>query len=266
MKLSKILIPFTILLLALSACTSDQKIKEQVAKALKDDPKILAEAIEKNPAEIIDALQKAARSAQEELAKKRDDEEKKKLEESFDKPLMAAIRPDEAIRGVKGAPITLVEYSDFECPFCSKGYETVTELLKKYEGKIQFVYKHLPLSFHEQAMISAQYYEAIRLQDANKAFQFHDEIFKNQRKLKNGVAFLDATAKQVGANMAKLKKDIESDVVKNRIAEDLKEAADFGMQGTPGFLLNGIPVRGAYPAEHFGQLIDELVKRGKLKI
>lgn len=251
---------------ALVGCTSDQKIKEQVAKALKEDPKILAEAIENNPAEIIDALQKAARSAQEGLAKKRDEEEKKKLEESFDKPLVAKIRDDEAIRGTKGAPITVVEYTDFECPFCSRGFETVNQLLTQYNGKIQFVLKHLPLSFHEQAMPAAQYYEAIRLQDPKKAFAFHDEVFKNQRKLKNGKAFLDATAKQVGADMAKLKKDVDSESVKARIEEDMKEAADFGMQGTPGFLVNGVPVRGAYPIEHFNQIIEELKKRGKLSL
>ncbi len=265
MKLSKTLLVLVVGVL-LAACTSEQKIKEQVAKALKDDPKILAEAIEKNPAEIIDALQKAARSAQDELAKKRDEDDKKKLEESFDKPLVAVIRADESIRGIKGAPITLVEYSDFECPFCTRGFETVQQILKQYEGKVQFVYKHLPLSFHEQAMISAQFYEAIRLQDPKKAFAFHDEVFKNQRKLKNGRSFLEATAKQVGADMNKLKKDVDSDVVKNRIAEDMKEAAEFGMQGTPGFLLNGVPVRGAYPIDHFVQIIEELKKRGKLTL
>lgn len=250
----------------LLGCTSDQKIKEQVAKALKEDPKILAEAIEKNPAEIIDALQKAARSAQEDLAKKRDEEEKKKLEESFDKPLVAKIRSDEAIRGTKGAPLTVVEYTDFECPFCARGYETVNQLLTQYNGKVQFILKHLPLSFHDNAMPAAQYYEAIRIQDPKKAFAFHDEIFKNQRKLKNGKPFLEATAKQVGADMARLKKDVDSDAVKARIEEDMKEAAEFGMQGTPGFLVNGVPVRGAYPIEHFNQIIEELKKRGKLSL
>lgn len=250
----------------LSSCTSDEKMKEQMTKLLKDDPKILTEAIEKHPVEILEALQKAAKQAQEEMGKRREDEEKKKLEESFDKPLVAEIRSDEAMRGPKDAPITLVEYSDFQCPFCSRGYETVQALMKKYDGKIRFVYKHLPLSFHEQAMISAQYFEAIRLQDEKKAFAFHDEIFKNQKKLQNGVAFLDATAKQVKADMGKLKKDLNSDAVKNRIAADMKEAEKFGMQGTPGFLLNGIPVRGAYPAEYFTNLVDELQKKGKLKI
>lgn len=265
MKFSKLLVVFMSTLL-LASCTSDEKLKQQMSKILKEDPKILTEAIEKNPAEFITALQNAAKNAQEEMGKKREEDEKKKLEESFDKPLMAEIRSDETFRGPKDAPITLVEYSDFECPFCSRGYETVMQLMNKYPGKIRFVYKHLPLSFHEQAMPAAQYYEAVRLQDEKKAFAFHDEIFKNQAKLKNGAAFLDATAKKVGADMAKLKKDLNSDAVKNRIEADIKEAGSFGMQGTPGFLLNGVPVRGAYPAEYFDTLIAELQKRGKLKL
>ena len=265
MKFSKLLVLFLSTLL-LASCTSDEKMKQQMAKILKEDPKILTEAIEKHPAEFITALQNAAKNAQESMGKVREEEEKKKLEESFDKPLVAEIRKDESIRGPKDAPLTLVEYSDFECPFCTRGYTTVMDLMKKYEGKIRFVYKHLPLSFHEQAMPAAQYYEAIRLQDEKKAFAFHDEIFANQGKLKNGIAFLDATTKKVGADLAKVKKDINSDAVKNRIAADIKEAGEFGMQGTPGFLLNGVPVRGAYPAEHFVTLVDELQKRGKVKL
>lgn len=265
MKFAKLLVVFLSAAM-LASCTSDEKLKEQMSKILQENPKVLTDAIEKHPAEFITALQNAAKNAQEAMGKQREEEEKKKLEESFDKPLLAEIRSDEAIRGPKDAPITLVEYSDFECPFCSRGYETVQALMQKYNGKIRFIYKHLPLSFHEQAMISARYYEAIRLQDEKKAFAFHDEIFKNQRKLKNGEAFLQATAKQVGADMAKLKKDLNSDAVTKRIEDDQKEAANFGMQGTPGFLLNGIPVRGAYPTEYFVNLIDELQKRGKLKL
>lgn len=265
MKVLNVLVVFSMMAL-LGSCTSDEKMKEQMTKILKDDPKVLTEAIEKHPAEFIEALQKAAKNAQEEMGKKREEEEKKKLEESFDKPLVAEIRKDEAVRGPAEAAITLVEYSDFECPFCSRGYDTVQALMKKYDGKIRFIYKHLPLSFHEQAMITARYFEAVRLQDAKKAFAFHDEIFKNQKKLKNGEAFLQATAKQVGADMAKLKKDLNSDAVSARIEQDQKEAGKFGMQGTPGFLLNGIPVRGAYPVEYFVNLVDELQKKGKLKL
>jgi protein-disulfide isomerase len=250
------------LLVTLVACTS----KDELKKLIKENPEIITDAIEANPDKFIEALNKAVRKAQEGEGNKREDDEKQQLEESFKNPLVATIRPDELIRGTKGAPITLIEYSDFECPFCSRGYATVIELLKKYEGKIQFVYKHLPLSFHQQAMIASQYYEAIRLQDSKKATEFHDKIYQNQRKLQNGEAFLKATAKEVKADMAKLAKDINSAEVKKRIDEDMAEAAKFGFQGTPGFILNGIPVRGAYPTTHFADLIEELKKRGKLSL
>lgn len=260
------IVSFSVILMTAASCQTSTINKDDLAHTLKENPEIITQAILAHPAKFIETLQSAAKLAQEDLKNKQESEEKKKLESSFENPLVATIRNDESIRGTKGAPITLIEYSDFECPFCSRSYETVKTLLKKYDGKIQFVYKHLPLNFHEQAMISAQYYEAIRLQDANKAFKFHDEIFQNQRKLKNGKSFLDATAKSLGVNMSKLNKDINSEAVKNRIAEDMNEAQKFGMEGTPGFLLNGVPIKGAYPEEYFEQILSELKKRGKLNI
>lgn len=246
-----------------SACTTS---KDDLKKMLKENPDIITEAIEANPNKFIDALNNAVKAAQEGEGKRREEEEKKQLEESFNNPLQAEIRSDESFRGNKDAPITLIEYSDFECPFCSRGFSTVMELMKKYEGKIRFAYKHLPLSFHPQAMPAAQYYEAIRLQSPEKAWQFHDAIYKDQRKLQNGEAFLKATAKGLGVDMAKLAKDVKSEEVQKRIDADMAEAAKFGFQGTPGFLLNGVPVKGAYPTSHFDTIIEELKKRGKITI
>ena len=258
----KKLMVLAVVVLMATACTS----KEDLKKMLKEDPSIITEAIEANPAKFIDALNNAVKSAQEGEGKRREEEEKKALEASFENPLQPEIRSDESFRGNKDAPITLVEYSDFECPFCSRGFGTVMELMDKYEGKIRFAYKHLPLSFHPQAMPAAQYYEAIRLQSPEKAWQFHDAIYKNQRALQNGEKFLEAEAKKLKVDMAKLKKDIKSEEVQKRIDADMAEAAKFGFQGTPGFLLNGIPVKGAYPASHFEGLIKELEKRGKIKL
>lgn len=264
----KLLIPALLIGAAalITSCTSDKALKEQIVKIMQENPTLLAEAIEKHPVEVMTAIQNASKSAQGEMAKQREVEEKKALEENFEKPLVAKIRTDEIIVGAKDAPITLVEYSDFECPYCSRGYETVKSLMTKYDGKIRFVFKHLPLPFHKQAMISAQYYEALRLQDGKKATAFHDEVFKNQAKLQEGTKYLDSVVKKVGGNLAKVKTDIKSEKVAERIKEDGVEAASFGMQGTPGFLLNGVPVRGAYPPEHFVSIVEELQKRGKLKI
>lgn len=245
---------------------SDEQIKAQVKKALEEDPKLLISAIEKNPVEFAEAMRSAIGKAQSVLKKRQEEDEKKKLEEKFDKPLVPEIRKDEMIRGPKNAPLTLVEYSDYECPFCSRGFNTVMDLISKYGDNIRFVYKHLPLSFHKNAMIASQYHEALRLQDEKKAWKFHDEIFKNQGKLKSGEAFVKKLAKEVGADMKRLAKDVNSDAVKKRIQEDMKEAASFGMQGTPGFLLNGIPVKGAYPASYFYDIVEKLKKKGKVKL
>lgn len=251
-----------ILLLALTACTS----KDELKKLMKENPDIITEAIEANPDKFIDALNNAVKKSQESMAKKREQDESKALEESFNNPLTPNIRADDVIRGDKDAPLTLVEYSDFECPFCARGFNTVMELLEKYKGKIRFVYKHLPLSFHPQAMISAQYYEAIRLQDPAKATQFHDRLYKDQRKLQGGENYLKSVAKDLKVDMTKLAKDVNSEAVKKRIEEDMAEAAKYGFQGTPGFLMNGIPVRGAYPTSHFVELVDKLKAKGKVSL
>ncbi|MBT3236290.1 MAG: DsbA family protein [Bdellovibrionales bacterium] len=258
------LLLFIMSVLVLAGCQTN--MKDEVSKVIEENPEILIKAIEAKPAEFVMAFQKAVKNAQGALAEKKRKEEEKQLEERYDNPLKPVIRSDESIRGTKGAPLVLIEYSDFECPFCSRGFDTVRTLLEKYDGKLQFVYKHLPLSFHPSAMIAAQYYEAIRLQSEDKAFKFHDAIFANQRKLKNGEKFLKKTAKKLKLNMKKLATDIKSKKVMDRIKSDQQEASKFGMQGTPGFILNGIPVKGAYPPDYFVGIVDQLVKRGKVKL
>lgn len=257
------LIILTMIALIVSACNVNEK---QLAETLKKNPKILTDAIKENPAEFIEALNEAVKSAQGDLRKKQEEAERKKLEESFSNPLKAEIRKDELIRGPKDAPITLIEYSDFECPFCTKGFKTVQDLMDKYGNKIRFVYKHLPLSFHPNAMPAAQYYEAIRMQSEDKAAKFHDKVFADQGGLRKGEKFLKKLAKDVGADMKKVQKDKDSKAVKERIAQDMAEAKKFGFQGTPGFLLNGIPVKGAYPTSHFVQIVEQLKEKGKLSL
>jgi len=266
MKKLKTLSMISALLLLVGSCTSEKVVKDQVEKVIKENPSLILGAIEKDPAGFVQALQNAVKSSKEQMAKKREEEEKKKFENSFSNPLKPEIRSEEVIRGTKGAPLVLVEYSDFECPYCSRGYEVMTKFLEKYKGKASFVYKHQPLSFHPNAMPAARYYEAMRMQSHDLASKFHDEIFKKQSKLRNGESFLKGLAKKLGANMSKLSKDLKSEEITKRIAQDQKEANKFEMHGTPGFLLNGIPIRGAYPLNHFDKIVKELEKRGLVKL
>ena len=250
-------------IVALVLATSCVGGKEGIREALKEDPSILTDAMRANPVEFFEALSEVAGNARKQMQERK---AQKELEDGIKNPRVANIRPDEAIRGTKGAPLTLVEYSDFECPYCTRGFQTVRAMLKKYEGKIQFVYKHLPLSFHPNAMIAGQYYEAARLQGHDKAFKLHDEIFANQSKLKGGEKFLKKLAKKVGLDVRRLARDAKKKEIIARIKEDMAEAAKFGFKGTPGFLINGVPVRGALPAEHFDRIIEKLVEMGKVKL
>ena len=258
----------------LTSCKSKMSDEEQakmIKKVIMEDPELIANAIKKYPAKIMFALQDAAKNSRKEMAKQEEKSQLGKIQDFIKSPLSPKIRSDETIRGTKGGSLTLVEYSDFQCPYCIKGFDAVVKkLLEKYKGKIQFIYKHLPLSFHSEARIASKYYEAIRLQSEKKAFKFHDELFtaSSQQKMRAGKEkYLKEVAKLVGVkNMKKLMKDIKSAAVEKRIKEDELEARKFNISGTPGFILNGIPVKGAYPLSYFENIITMLKNAKKIKL
>jgi protein-disulfide isomerase len=106
-------------------------------------------------------------------------------------------------------------------------------------------------------MPAAKRFEAIALQSSEKAFKFHDEVFQNQQKLQGGEKYLDEVAKKVGADMARMQRDMESSAVRARIEADVEEAKKLEIRGTPGFVLNGVVVRGALPLAHFEQILEK---------
>lgn len=187
----------------------------------------------------------------------------RQMEEDFNNPKKVEVAKDRASVGPRSAPITLIEYSDFQCPYCKRGWEVVEGLKKKYGKKIFFTFKHLPLtSIHPMAMPAAKYFEAIARQSSAKAYEFHDKLFGAQEKLSSeGEKFLEETAKAVGANLKKLKKEMDSDTVKKRIDADQAEATSLGFQGTPAFVIAGVRVSGALPQEHFEQIIERRLKQ-----
>ena len=242
--------------LVITACAPSSK---QLKEAIEKDPSIVFVAIEKDPEKFIEVVNLAAQNAQKKQQEKMAGEESKKREEEFKNPLKPEIQEGRVIFGKKDAKITIVEYSDFECPYCSRGYATVKQVLAEYPNDVRIVFKHLPLDFHPNAMPAAKYFEALAMQDHGKAEKLHDTIFENQGKLKEGgEKFLKETAKKLGANMAKLEKDLASDQVAKRVQADMEEAKKFNFSGTPGFLINGISLRGAYPASEFKTIIDKL--------
>jgi protein-disulfide isomerase len=252
--LKKLLVLLSGLALAAAGCApTAQQLKEAVEK----DPSIVFVAIEKDPVKFIEIVNKAARDAQGKMAEKQQEDENKKRDEEFKNPLKPEIQEGRAVQGPASAPITIVEFSDFECPYCSRGYNTVKEVLKAYPEKVKFVFKHLPLDFHPKAMPAAKYFEALNRQGADKAYAYHDMLFENQDKLKaQGEAYMKEVAKKVGADMKKLEKDLADTALMDRINADVAEAQKFGISGTPGYVINGVSLKGAYPFSEFKSIID----------
>ncbi len=241
----------------LLACFMLAGCSKALEKAVEQNPDIVFNAIKKNPKQFIEVVNEAARKAQEESRGDEEKAESTRMEEEFKSPKSPKVDEARVIFGPKTAPITIVEYSDFECPYCTKGYENLKEVRKMYGDKVRIVFKHLPLDFHPMAMPAAKYFEAMAMQKPDQVEKFHDEIFENQRELKEKKEeFLKSTAKKLGADVARLAKDAESDAVKAKVAADMEEAKSFGFSGTPGFLINGVSLKGAYPPQFFQKIID----------
>lgn len=165
------------------------------------------------------------------------------------------------VRGKSAAPITIIEYTDFQCPYCAQGARTVSAVMARYEGKVKLVVKHYPLPFHPAAMPAALYFEAIALQSPDKAWQYYDLVFANPQRLTESEDFLKAVAAGIGVDMQKLERDARSPEIYKRIAADMQEFQQAGYDGVPAFVINGKALIGAQPAAKFVEVIDELLKK-----
>lgn len=231
--------------------------REDLKKALEANPDLVLSALRK--ADKMKFFEMVVESQQEYQRNKAREEarlEAEEREKALKNPLKPSIGPDARTRGNANAPITIVEYSDFQCPYCTQGFKNLEVLRKKHGDKLRVVFKNFPLNFHPMAMPAAQWFEALALQSPEKAWTFHDMLFENQSKLSE--EYFRQLTKDLGLDVAKAAKDAKSDAVRNKIEADIKEAKGFGIEGTPAYLINGVPLRGAYPIGAFDDIISKL--------
>ncbi len=158
------------------------------------------------------------------------------------------------MKGDKDALITIIEGSEFQCPFCSRVNPTMKKLLEEaYPGKIRVFFVHNPLPFHKDAKLASQAAHAAHLQ--GKFWEFHDKCFANQKALKEDN--LKKFAQELGLNMAKFEKDMKDPKTVAKVESDSKLLQKFGARGTPGFFINGRSFSGARPFEMFKSFIDK---------
>jgi len=160
-------------------------------------------------------------------------------------------------KGPENAVVTIVEWSDFQCPFCNRVSPTLAKIEDEYGDNVQLVFKHMPLSIHPQAPQAHAAAEAAHRQ--GKFWEMHDRIFGNQRDL--SVATLESHARAIGLDMDRYGRDVADASIKQRIDEDMEQAQELNVTGTPAFFINGRFLSGAQPFENFKRAIDAAIER-----
>jgi len=164
------------------------------------------------------------------------------------------------VLGPKTAPVTVIEFGDFECPFCGRAEATVQELQKQYGDKVRWAYKNMPLPFHPHAMPAAK--AAMAAFKQGKFWEYTRLIWENQQNLSHESVLTDL-AKQAGLDMDTFNADRASQEVEEWIKADMMEAQQLGADGTPYFIINGQAVSGALPKDSFEKVIDAALAKAK---
>ncbi len=168
------------------------------------------------------------------------------------------VRPVDASRdhiwGNADAKVTLIEYSDFECPFCGRHYSTMKQLKEAYPNDIRVVFRHFPLSFHAEAQKAAEASECAA--DQGKFWEMYDIIFEANLAGDMSVSKWKSAASDLGLDTEKFNNCLDSGEKAARVAEDLNEGSGAGVEGTPATFVNGQVVSGALPFDSFKQIID----------
>lgn len=157
--------------------------------------------------------------------------------------------------GNKNAKVKVVEFSDFQCPFCSRAAATVTELKKMYGNKVLFAFKQYPLPMHPQAKPAAEASLCVNEQGSDKFWKYHDKLFANSEKL--GAEDLKKYAKEIGANVDQFNKCFDEKKYAQAVQADTDYGNKLGVRSTPTFFVNGKLISGAQPVESFKEVIDE---------
>jgi len=166
------------------------------------------------------------------------------------------ITKDNHLRGDLNAKVVMVEFSDLQCPYCSRAHDTLKQLVDNYDGDVAWVYKHFPLdSLHPYARKAAEASECAN--DQGKFWEFIDELYANQSSIT--LEYLSTVATQLDLNINEFNNCVTSNKYANKVNDDYQEGTSVGVTGTPGIYVNDQLIKGAMPYENFKQVIDSML-------
>ncbi|MEZ4704634.1 MAG: thioredoxin domain-containing protein [Bdellovibrionota bacterium] len=173
-----------------------------------------------------------------------------------DQPRVNVSVGDNPVRGSEDAPITIVEFSDYHCPFCEKGANTMKQVMEEYKGKVSHHFRDFPLSIHPRAKFAAN--AARCAGEQGKYWEYHDKAFANQDK-KEDADFV-AFAKELKLDEKKFQECVSTTKYFDKIDKDMQDGESVGVNGTPAYIVNGVLLSGAVPFERFKEVIDSELK------
>lgn len=210
---------------------------------------------DENVDKIAKAFERYAGKKQQEMAKKEAEEQKKEMEEQLKNPIKVDLG-QAPVKGNPAAKITIFEFSDYQCPYCKRGMDTMEQLLKMYPNDVKLAFKNLPLPMHPEARPAAK--AAYAAGQQGKYWEMYALLFGNQGAL--GTDTYEQHAKSLGLNIEKFRADMASDAAEAYIKADEKQAAALEFNGTPAFVVGGVKVTGARPVPYFKEIIERLKK------
>ncbi len=172
---------------------------------------------------------------------------------SLEPPRLTIATANSPSRGPAAAPVEIVEFSDFQCPYCLRAHPTVDQVLSAYGDRVRFVYRHYPLPGHPNARPAAEAAECAAEQ--GKFWPYHDKLFATQSKLSD--ADLKQDAVDLGMDGGKFNACVDSHKYAAKVETDLRAGQEAGVDGTPAFFINGRLISGAQPYDVFKKVIDE---------
>jgi protein-disulfide isomerase len=182
---------------------------------------------------------------------------KSRITLSLDPPREQVADAGRPSRGPADAPVQIIEFSDFQCPFCQRSLPTIEQVMKTYGDRVRLVYRHFPLPNHAEAWRAAE--ASMCAADQDKFWPYHDRLFANQDRL--GIDGLKQHAIEVGLDTAAFNACVDGRKYQSAVQEDMQVGQQLGVTGTPAFYINGRPLSGAQPFEAFKEIIDEELKK-----
>ncbi|CAM2061330.1 Disulfide bond formation protein DsbA [Desulfovibrionales bacterium] len=267
-------IPSMALSLTLTIATigcSERKddMTEKVQQVLKNNPQLAFNALKAQPEQLLTVLREYRKElfhiVQAGAEEAQHTAQLKRRQHQLENPLTPALDFGRAVRGNPAAPIAIVAYSDFQCPYCAQAEHFVAQLPKAQPERFSFRFKHLPMPKHKKALTASRFFEAATIQNQAKAWQLHDLLFQKQDDLENGDEnWIKKQAISLGLDPVRLIKDMQSDVVRERIKADIAEGDAFEIPGTPSFVVGGVLLTGIQQPKEFEEVartVEEYRKR-----